>query len=79
MIETGTSSSRWNPAATGADAAPPTAATLDTAAIDTSTRKIRAARTMKTKWTAMQTKPATRNHWAPASCVRSADAPIIVM
>jgi len=66
-------------AATGADAAPPTAATLDTAAMLTSIRNRRAPITMNSRCTAMQAKPATRNHCAPPRFRRSAPAPIIVM
>ena len=79
MIDTGTSSSRWYPAATGAEAAPPTLATLDTAAMLTSSRNSFAPNTTNRRWMAIARKPATRNQCASPSCLRSADAPIIVM
>ncbi len=66
MMETGTSSSRWKPAATGAEAAPPTEATLATAAMLTSTLKSRAPRMMNRKWMTIQMTPASKNHCAPA-------------
>jgi len=49
------------PPASGAEAAPPTLATLATAAILTSTRNKRAPRATTTRWIVMQRNPASRN------------------